>query len=124
MWRRHLRSFGPEVVNLNVRQGQEGKVKYSGSLYNDVIRAGLESERIHENTEVGNITQPSGHKKPSKPEKELQRRVMDRWMTTRTAFPGVCNQTTHSQGEEGSYHLTIPIGGILINSSFVFWEEA
>lgn len=31
-------------------------------LYNDVIRAGLASERIHENTEVRSITQPSGHK--------------------------------------------------------------
>lgn len=44
--------------------------------------------------------------------------------TEDSTFPGVWNQTAHSQGEEGSYHLTMPIGGILINCSFVFWEEA
>lgn len=32
-------------------------------------------------------------------------------------------QTTHAQGEEGRYHSTIAMGGILINPSFVFWEE-
>lgn len=100
------------------RPGRESQV--FGRLYNDVIRK-LNDSLEHRGGEHNpawcsqETVQAWG--------RELQSGWwINGWHRGRCSLESV-TQTTHSQGEEGCYHSTIPMWGILINSGFVFWEE-
>lgn len=103
----------------------KGKVKYSGGGKTMWKRAGTGKWKDLWEYRGGAPNPACGHKKPSKPEEGSSKGkwwIDGRWRGQQLLE--CVTQTTQSQGGKESYSSTSPRGGILINSSSMFWEVA